>query len=185
MEVGAVAAMRYVKDGVKAARLVMQYTKHTLLVGEKASEFAISMGLPGPTNLSSTESINKWAKWKDNKCQPNFRKNVLPINNCGPFRPANSMEFHEEICSNAAQMQTINSLLPHVGLHSHDTISMAAIDKVRLSFLFFNFYLQNSFNVSNPLMWCRWDTLLLVHQPMGQPLRFLEGEFVLLMPISE
>ncbi|KAH9616481.1 hypothetical protein KSS87_021955, partial [Heliosperma pusillum] len=51
MEVGAVAAMRYVKDGIKAAQLVMQYTEHTLLVGEQASVFAISMGLPGPTNL--------------------------------------------------------------------------------------------------------------------------------------
>jgi N4-(beta-N-acetylglucosaminyl)-L-asparaginase len=65
MEVGAVAAMRYVKDGIKAARLVMQHTEHTLLVGEKASEFAISMGLPGPTNLSSSESIEKWTKWKN------------------------------------------------------------------------------------------------------------------------
>ncbi|KAK2437068.1 N-terminal nucleophile aminohydrolase (Ntn hydrolase) superfamily protein [Trifolium repens] len=69
MEVGAVAAMRYVTDGIKADRLVMQ---HTLLVGENASEFAISMGLPGPTNLR----------------------------------------------------------LPHVGLHSHDTISMAVIDRM-------------------------------------------------------
>nr|CAD1818730.1 unnamed protein product [Ananas comosus var. bracteatus] len=43
MEVGAVAGMRYVKDGIKAAKLVMDYTKHTLLVGEKASLFAISM----------------------------------------------------------------------------------------------------------------------------------------------
>ncbi|XP_054814131.1 probable isoaspartyl peptidase/L-asparaginase 3 isoform X2 [Prosopis cineraria] len=130
MEVGAVAAMRYVKDGIKAARLVMQHTKHTLLAGEKASEFAISMGLPGPTNLSSTESINKWGKWKDDKCQPNFRKNVLPINNCGPYHPTNSLELSEEICSNTAHMQDINSLLPHVGLHSHDTISMAVIDKM-------------------------------------------------------
>ncbi|RWW01979.1 hypothetical protein GW17_00034956, partial [Ensete ventricosum] len=56
----AVAAMRYVKDGIKAAKLVMDYTEHTMLVGEKASIFAISMGLPGPTNLSSSESIEKW-----------------------------------------------------------------------------------------------------------------------------
>ena len=72
MEVGAVAAMRYVKDGTKAARLLMQHTEHTLLVGENASAFAISMGLPGPTNLSSSESIEKWARWKANHCKPNF-----------------------------------------------------------------------------------------------------------------
>ncbi|KAI4332807.1 hypothetical protein L6164_017686 [Bauhinia variegata] len=131
MEVGAVAAMRYVKDGIKAAKLVMQHTEHTLLVGEQASAFAISMGLPGPTNLSSLESIDKWTKWKDNHCQPNFRKNVIPINNCGPYRPTNYLEIPEETCSNTAQMQTIDSRLARVGLHSHDTISMAVIDKMR------------------------------------------------------
>ncbi|CAN8264781.1 unnamed protein product [Cochlearia groenlandica] len=46
MEVGAVAAMRYVKDGIRAAMLVMKHSQHTLLAGEGASAFAISMGLP-------------------------------------------------------------------------------------------------------------------------------------------
>lgn len=64
LEIGAAAAMRYVKDGIRAAKLVMDYTEHTLLVGEQASTFAISMGLPGPTNLSSPESLEKWNKWK-------------------------------------------------------------------------------------------------------------------------
>ena len=82
--------------------------KHTLLVGEQASAFAISMGLPGPTNLSSSESIAKWSKWKENSCLPNFWKNVVPANGCGPYHPRSSL----------------------VGLHSHDTIAMAAIDKV-------------------------------------------------------
>ncbi|KAK7259756.1 hypothetical protein RIF29_25369 [Crotalaria pallida] len=130
MEVGAVAAMRYVNDGIKAARLVMQHTEHTLLVGEKASAFAISMGLPGPTNLSSSESIEKWAKWKDSHCQPNFRKNVFPANSCGPYHPSNYVGLPDETCSNAGQMQTINSRSLHVGVHSHDTISMAVIDKM-------------------------------------------------------
>ncbi|KAG4382715.1 hypothetical protein JHK82_039888 [Glycine max] len=99
MEVGAVAAMRYVKDGIKVARLVMQHTKHTLLVGEKASEFAISMRLPGPMNLSSPESMEKWAKWKDSRCQPNFKKNVSPANSCGPYRPTNYLGHPDETCS--------------------------------------------------------------------------------------
>ncbi|KAH1248224.1 putative isoaspartyl peptidase/L-asparaginase 3 [Glycine max] len=130
MEVGAVAAMRYVKDGIKAARLVMQHTEHTLLVGEKASEFAISMGLPGPTNLSSPESMEKWAKWKDSRCQPNFRKNVSPANSCGPYRPTNYLGHPDETCSSTVQMLTSNSNLLRVGLHSHDTISMAVIDRM-------------------------------------------------------
>lgn len=128
MEVGAVAAMRYVKDAIKAARLVMQHTEHTLLVGEKASEFAISMGLPGPTNLSSSESIEKWTKWKYSSCQPNFRKNVLPANNCGPYRPTNYVKLSDETCSSTYENQILR--LPHVGLHSHDTISMAVIDRM-------------------------------------------------------
>lgn len=126
MEVGAVAAMRYVKEGIRAARLVMQHTKHTLLVGEQASAFAISMGLPGPTNLSSTESIEKWTKWKDNLCQPNFWKNVENADGCGPYQPKKTAST----CSEASWIRAVESRSAHVGLHSHDTISMAVIDKM-------------------------------------------------------
>lgn len=127
MEVGAVAAMRYVKDGIRAAQLVMENTMHTMLVGDQASAFAISMGLAGPTNLSSTESIGKWGKWKENNCQPNFRQNVLPLNGCGPYHPRGG----EASCMNAnpsGKIELIRS--SHVGIHNHDTISMAAIDRM-------------------------------------------------------
>uniref|UniRef100_A0A5B7BDE4 beta-aspartyl-peptidase n=1 Tax=Davidia involucrata TaxID=16924 RepID=A0A5B7BDE4_DAVIN len=131
MEVGAVAAMRYVKDGIRTARLVMQHTKHTMLVGEQASGFAISMGLPGPTNLSSTESMEKWIKWKENGCQPNFRKNVLPIDSCGPYHPEeDTVDLSERTCLTANLVGTIGSRSSHVGRHNHDTISMTVIDKM-------------------------------------------------------
>ncbi|XP_057951641.1 probable isoaspartyl peptidase/L-asparaginase 3 isoform X2 [Malania oleifera] len=130
MEVGAVAAMRYVKDGIRAAKLVMDHTKHTLLVGEQASAFAISMGLPGPTNLSSPESIEKWIKWKENHCQPNFWKNVAPVDSCGPYHSKETLSFSEDICSKPILMRTIESRSSHVDLHNHDTISMAVIDKM-------------------------------------------------------
>lgn len=130
MEVGAVAAMRYVKDGIKAARLVMQHTKHTLLVGEQASAFAISMGLPGPTNLSSSESMEKWTKWKQNHCQPNFWKNVIPLDRCGPYRAKDFVGLYDGTCSKTTPVGNIRSRSSHVGLHNHDTISMAVIDKV-------------------------------------------------------
>ncbi|RYR47905.1 hypothetical protein Ahy_A07g033893 isoform A [Arachis hypogaea] len=130
MEVGAVGAMRYVKDGIKAARLVMQHTEHTLLVGEKASSFAISMGLPGPTNLSSSESIEKWAKWKANNCQPNFWKNVLPENSCGPYRPTSYLEHTDETCLKTYPMQTTDLRFLDLGHRIHDTISMAVIDRM-------------------------------------------------------
>lgn len=132
MEVGAVAAMRYVKDGIRAAWLVMKYSRHTLLAGEGASAFAISMGLPGPMNLSSPESLKKWSDWKENRCQPNFRKNVVPANGCGPYKPKDGgIDVSTESC----EMGTIEYRLPPlVGPHNHDTISMAVIDKVRMSF---------------------------------------------------
>ncbi|KAL3650422.1 hypothetical protein CASFOL_006825 [Castilleja foliolosa] len=123
MEVGAVAAMRYVSDGIKAARLVMRHTKHTMLVGEKASIFAISMGLPGPTNLSSQESIEKWVNWKNSKCQPNFWKNVVPIDDCGPYYPETMYTY-----TNTGGLDISEPYV--VDRHNHDTISMAVIDKV-------------------------------------------------------
>lgn len=141
MEVGAIAAMRFVKDGIRAARLVMQHTEHTLLAGEKASAFAIAMGLPGPANLSSAESMDKWTKWRENGCQPNFWKNVVPVDGCGPYQPKCNMGPSEGECPASNLMGVTESGSSHVGLHSHDTISMAVIDKVsslrHKSFLYF------------------------------------------------
>ncbi|KAJ0248807.1 isoaspartyl peptidase/L-asparaginase 3 [Hirschfeldia incana] len=125
MEVGAVAAMRYVKDGIKAAWLVMKHSQHTLLAGEGASAFAISMGLPGPMNLSSPESVKKWSDWKEKRCQPNFRKNVVPANDCGPYKPES-----RDICTESCEVGRIEYRVPLVGPHNHDTISMAVIDKM-------------------------------------------------------
>ncbi|XP_072151552.1 probable isoaspartyl peptidase/L-asparaginase 3 isoform X3 [Setaria viridis] len=145
MEIGAVAAMRYVKDGIKAAKLVMDHSLHTLLVGEKATDFAISMGLPGPINLSSPESLEKWANWRQNHCQPNFWKNVAPAGSCGPYRPINlaqaldSVKHEVEgsqggVCQDWFQsdnlLEPINSHLKFIDRHNHDTISMAVIDKM-------------------------------------------------------
>lgn len=131
MEVGAVAAMRYVKDGIRAAHLVMKYSQHTLLAGEGASAFAISMGLPGPMNLSSPESVKKWSDWKENQCQPNFRKNVVPANDCGPYKPNNSaMNVFVDKSTESCEMGAIEYKPPLVGPHNHDTISMAVIDRM-------------------------------------------------------
>ncbi|XP_051122809.1 probable isoaspartyl peptidase/L-asparaginase 3 [Andrographis paniculata] len=129
MEVGAVAAMKYVSDGIKAARLVMQHTEHTMLVSEPASIFAISMGLPGPRNLSSEESIQKWKNWKKNRCQPNFWKNVTPIDDCGPYYPISNTNFSKETCFNVDRARTDQSRPYHINRQNHDTISMAVIDK--------------------------------------------------------
>uniref|UniRef100_A0A0E0KTJ3 beta-aspartyl-peptidase n=1 Tax=Oryza punctata TaxID=4537 RepID=A0A0E0KTJ3_ORYPU len=147
MEIGAVAAMRYVKDGIKAAKLVMDHTEHTFLVGEKATSFAISMGLAGPADLSSPESIEKWTIWRRNHCQPNFWKNVVPAGSCGPYHPidvpsgeskASAKRVLErtqgDICQGLFEpnnlLEPMNSRLKSVTRHNHDTISMAVIDKM-------------------------------------------------------
>lgn len=57
MNAGAVGALRSVKGAIQAAKLVMEHTEHTLLVGSQASAFALSLGLPGPTNLSTDDSL--------------------------------------------------------------------------------------------------------------------------------
>ncbi|GAA0148872.1 protease [Lithospermum erythrorhizon] len=129
MEVGAVAGMRYIRDGIKAAKLVMQYTDHTMLVGEQASAFAISMGLPGPSNLSSPDSIKKWTNWKESNCQPNFRTNVIPLDSCGPYHPKDTANPGNKLCfiGDDATLKVSGS---YAGPHNHDTISMAVIDKM-------------------------------------------------------
>ena len=126
MEVGAVAAMRFVKDGIRAAKLVLEHTEHTLLVGAQASIFAITMGLPGPTDLSSPESISQWKEWEASSCQPNFRKNVLPSNGCGPYSPNNSKRTKID----SPMFSGFNSSFP--SLQNHDTIAIAVIDQVSL-----------------------------------------------------
>ncbi|KAI3918747.1 hypothetical protein MKX01_042067 [Papaver californicum] len=128
MEVGAVGSMRYVKDGIKAAKLVMQHTKHTFLVGDQASSFAISMGLRGPTDLSSPESTQNWIKWKEEEhCQPNFRKDVMPVKTCGPYHLKN-LPLNSNLAGTCLGGPRLSGS-SHVGLHNHDTISMAVIDE--------------------------------------------------------
>lgn len=179
MEVGAVAAMRYVKDGIRAARLVMLHTEHTMLVGDQASAFAISMGLSGPTNLSSTESLEKWNKWKESRCLPNFRKNVLPVDNCGPYQPKETADLSRNRCLMANSVETITRRSSHVGVDNHDTIAMAAIDNVSQSswgtFLMYFILVSLVSYLITATFLVRWDTLLLVHLLMEPHLRSPAG----------
>jgi len=71
MNMGAVGHMKRIKSASKVARLVMENTKHTLLVGDEATQFAIELGFK-ETNLSTSDSLNLWKQWKSNNCQPNF-----------------------------------------------------------------------------------------------------------------
>ncbi len=84
-DAGSVAGLKRVKSVISVAQAVMNFTKHTMLVGESATQFAIDMGFK-EEDLHTQDSLGKWMDWLKNDCQPNFRQNVLPDpeKNCGP-----------------------------------------------------------------------------------------------------
>jgi isoaspartyl peptidase/L-asparaginase-like protein (Ntn-hydrolase superfamily) len=118
-EVGSVGDLRRVKDVIGVARAVMEYTDHTLLVGESATQFALEMGFK-EESLSTNTSRQMWADWKANKCQPNFRKNVTPDpkTSCGPYKP-----------QKPGMLKVGQQPSRDVGQHNHDTIGMVVVDK--------------------------------------------------------
>lgn len=118
---GAVAALRHVKSAARVAWTVMNYTEHSLLVGEKATKFAQSMGFK-LKSLLTPESKEMHEQWLEKKCQPNFWKNVFPdsTSSCGPYKPK--------------WKPVVNSKNDHSTTHSfnegnHDTIGMILVDE--------------------------------------------------------
>ncbi|KAG6548502.1 hypothetical protein Mapa_009990 [Marchantia paleacea] len=132
MDVGAVGALRSVRDAIGAARLVMDHTEHTLLVGDQASDFALSLGLSGPANLSTDDSLDLWSTWRDKKCQPNFWQNVIPDPrfSCGPYHTRSESSRHSRMLQECGERTAARgSSQKGIGPTNHDTISMAVIDK--------------------------------------------------------
>jgi N4-(beta-N-acetylglucosaminyl)-L-asparaginase len=113
MKVGSVGCLRRIKGAISVARCVMDYTTHTLLVGDLATSFAKQMGFK-EESLSTNDSTKIYEDWKKSNCQPNFWKNVDPNNtqSCGPYHRA-TVEKRYQVPA-------------HVG---HDTIAMVAFDK--------------------------------------------------------
>ncbi|XP_050522065.1 N(4)-(Beta-N-acetylglucosaminyl)-L-asparaginase-like [Daktulosphaira vitifoliae] len=117
MNVGAVGGLKRIKQASKVAQHVMENTKHTLLVGEGATQFAIEMGFK-ETNLSTNSSLHLWNNWKKNSCQPNFWINVTPNPEikCGPYKPHTLRTLKSK--SSGSVINRFN----------HDTIGVVAID---------------------------------------------------------
>lgn len=117
MKVGAVAGLRYIKEAMSVARHVFDYTKHTLLVGDQATEFAIKMGFQRQS-LSTPNNEELISDWKTRNCQPNYWRNVIPSPEatCGPYEKAASIEDKTSIEPSV------------VDASNHDTIGMVAID---------------------------------------------------------
>ncbi|KAK3897439.1 nucleophile aminohydrolase, partial [Staphylotrichum tortipilum] len=116
MRSGAVAGLRRVRDAVAVARAVMEYTTHSLLVGDLATRFAVEMGLGPEGDLSTEESRQRCEGWREGGCKGNYRVGVLPDpgTSCGPYRPLG------EGVMGRGEGRT--------GQASHDTISMVVID---------------------------------------------------------
>lgn len=63
---GSVAFLQNIKHPVSVARKIMEETKHVMLVGEGARQFAISNGFE-EINLLTDQSRKEWKKWKQEK----------------------------------------------------------------------------------------------------------------------
>ncbi|KHN76972.1 N(4)-(Beta-N-acetylglucosaminyl)-L-asparaginase [Toxocara canis] len=149
-KMGAVGSLRRVRAAARVAYAVMKYTKHSFLVGEAATKFAIEMGFKEET-LSTNRSHHLFKNWTTNNCQPNFRKSVLPDprSSCGPYRPADVIEScvdEDKICDRSVLPDPRSSCGPYrpadviescvdedkicdrVEQLGHDTIGMAVID---------------------------------------------------------
>ncbi|GMT27175.1 hypothetical protein PFISCL1PPCAC_18472 [Pristionchus fissidentatus] len=117
MKMGGVAAMRRVKYAARVAWAVLNYTRHTLIVGEAATEFAVEMGFK-EESLTTNDSEKATRKWRENNCQPNFRKNVFPdaSTSCGPYTPNDKVKEDDDSWTN------------RIDRFNHDTIGMVIID---------------------------------------------------------
>lgn len=73
MDIGGVGGLRNIKSAISVARKVLENTKHSLLGGNLATDFALKMGFK-KESLETDESKDMWMQWKANNCQPNFWK---------------------------------------------------------------------------------------------------------------
>lgn len=124
MNMGAVAALRNVKDAIEVAKHILLYTRHSMLVGSQATDFAEQQGFKRET-LTTNSSKDIWKTWKENHCQPNFWTNVTPDpkTTCGPYEPK-----QEDIVIQKAQTHREYSVIGY-GRYNHDTIGMIVIDR--------------------------------------------------------
>ncbi|XP_053599681.1 N(4)-(Beta-N-acetylglucosaminyl)-L-asparaginase isoform X2 [Plodia interpunctella] len=123
MNVGAVGALRRIKNVISVARHVLEHSKHSFLVGELATEFALQMGFT-EESLTTPESKKMWMKWRnEDNCQPNFWMKVQPdpTKYCGPYEKLETLKHKNHLSRRIIDHRIIDE-------HNHDTIGMVAID---------------------------------------------------------
>ncbi|XP_006882288.1 PREDICTED: N(4)-(beta-N-acetylglucosaminyl)-L-asparaginase isoform X2 [Elephantulus edwardii] len=120
MDVGAVGDLRRIKNAIGVARKVLEYTTHTLLVGESATKFAENMGFINE-DLSTNTSRVLHSDWLAGNCQPNYWRNVVPdaSKHCGPYKPKPHSMLKQDRPTHKEKGDNFG----------HDTIGMVAIHK--------------------------------------------------------
>jgi N4-(beta-N-acetylglucosaminyl)-L-asparaginase len=70
--VGAVGCIKRIKRPISVARKVMEKTKHTLLVGDDATRFAVRAGFPEEKELLTAKARARWEGWKKDPKRGDF-----------------------------------------------------------------------------------------------------------------
>ena len=85
--VGSVAFLSKYRKAASIARLVMEHTSHTLLVGEGAEAFAHMMGVEAESTVTN-QSLQEYQSWVEGNCQPNFYTDLVGSDvSCPPYDP--------------------------------------------------------------------------------------------------
>ena len=114
-DVGAVAFLSKYRSAARVARLVMEHTSHSLLVGEGAQAFAHMMGVPQQSTVTNS-SMEEYHEWVDNNCQPNFYTHLEGSGtSCPPYPPPDP---HPPLPSSSQWASSDN----------HDTIGVISVD---------------------------------------------------------
>lgn len=132
MKTGAVAGLRRVRDAVAVARLVLDYTEHSLLSGDLATRFAVDFGGFVEESLGTPETAARCAAWREGGCQPNYRAGGLvpdAATACGPYVPAERGvdRMFGGVRETDLRKREADGGSSISGGKSHDTISMIAI----------------------------------------------------------
>lgn len=137
-DVGAVGGLRRIKGAISVARLVLEHTKHTLLVGDMATKFATDLGFK-EESLASDESRRLQKEWLARSCQPNYWRNVEPDPSkfCGPYHlidPPLEAASRKPPPEGGNSRSNSTYRAPTKFVKGHDTIGMIAMDfRLRLA----------------------------------------------------
>lgn len=115
LNTGAVAGLRRIRHAVAVARRVLEHTRHSLLVGDQATAFAVENGfVEEDISDDGRGSRERCEAWRRGGCKGHFRVGVRPEGGCGPYEvvspPGDSPGARERG-------------------EGHDTISMVAIGR--------------------------------------------------------